>query len=138
MTDINKLKRAPYMSKRMYILRDGCETLGLSLEYLFGLFNYYNFKNKGRWFWQKATFTGTIKDSYENFNKTVDKFISGFKNENEDSYAQNIKSLGALLDDLMKKIEVNLNVDRESDVSFVEGYMDNNLKTLIRDGLKGL
>lgn len=138
MADINKLKKAPYMSKRMYILKDGCESLGVSLEYLFGLFNYYNLQNKGRWFWQKATFTGAIKDSYDNFNKTVEKFIKEFKNTDEVSYAENIKSLSVLLEDLMKKMEMNLNVNRETDVSFVEGYIDNNLKTLIHDGLKGL
>ncbi|MCL5072665.1 MAG: hypothetical protein M1308_17500 [Actinobacteria bacterium] len=138
MADIDKLKKASYMSKRMYILKDSCESLGLSLEYLFGLFNYYNNKNKGRWFWQKATFTGAIKDSYDNFNKIVDKYIKEIKNSNEEKYAEMVKSLSSLLDDLMKKMEVNLNVDRQNDVSFIEGNMDDNLKSLIRDGLKGL
>ncbi|MCE5328840.1 hypothetical protein LLG07_00670 [bacterium] len=138
MTDLDKLKKASYMSKRMYVLKDGCESLGLSLEYLFGLFNYYNNKNNGRWFWQKATFTGAIKDSYDSFNKTVDKYIKGVKNLNEEAYAENIKSLSSLLDDLIKKLELSLNVDRQADVSLVEGYMDDNLRSLIRDSLKGL
>ena len=34
MADIDKLKRASYMSKRMVILKDSCETLGIRLEYL--------------------------------------------------------------------------------------------------------
>jgi len=138
MADLDKLKRASYMAKRMYMLKEGCESLGLSLEYLFGLFNYYNNKNKGRWFWQKATFTGAAKDSYDNFNKTVDKYIKEIKNSSEETYKENIKSLSLLLDDLMKKLEMNLNVDRQNDVSFIEGNMDDNLKSLIRDGLKGL
>ena len=138
MIDINKLKKAPYMSKRMYILKDSCESLNLSIEYLFGLFNYYNSKNKGKWFWQKATFTGVIKDSYDNFNKSVDMFIKQFKTVNEISYNEKIKSLSVLLEDLIKKMELNLNVNRQTDVSFVEGYMDNNLRSLVNDGLKGL
>ncbi len=138
MMDLVKLKKASYMSKRMYMLKDGCESLGLSLEYLFGLFNYYNNKNKGRWFWQKATFTGAIKDIYESFNKTVDKYVKELKSFNEETYAESIKSLSSPLDDLIKKLEVSLDVDRESDVSMVEGYMDDNLKSLLRDSLKGL
>jgi len=138
MIDINKLKKAPYMSKRMYILKDSCESISLSIEYLFGLFNYYNLKNKGKWFWQKAAFTGAIKDSYDNFNKSIDMFIKQFKTVNEISYNEKIKSLSVLLEDLMKKMEINLNVNRETDVLFVEGYMDNNLRSLVNDGLKGL
>jgi hypothetical protein len=138
MIDMIKLKKAPYMSKRMYILKDSCEYLDLSLEYLFGLFNYYNQKNKGRWFWQKATFTGAIKDSYDNFNKSIELFIKEFKNVNESYYDEKIKSLANLLEDLIRKMELNLNVNRETDIPFIEGYLDNNLKSLINDGLKGL
>ncbi|MDD5659282.1 MAG: hypothetical protein PHR39_04620 [Actinomycetota bacterium] len=138
MAYIDKLKKAPYMSKRMYMLKDGCESLGLSLEYLFGMFNYYNNKNKGRWFWQKATFTGAIKDSYDNFNKTVEGYIKEARNINEETYGENIKSLSCLLDDLLKKMEINLDVNRQTDISFVEGHLDDNLRSLIRDGLKGL
>lgn len=138
MIDMIKLKKAPYMSKRMYILKDSCEYLDLSLEYLFGLFNYYNQKNKGRWFWQKATFTGAIKESYDNFNKSIELFIKEFKNVNESYYDEKIKSLANLLEDLIRKMELNLNVNRETDIPFIEGYLDNNLKSLINDGLKGL
>lgn len=138
MAYIDKLKKAPYMSKRMYMLKDGCESLGLSLEYLFGMFNYYNNKNKGRWFWQKATFTGAIKDSYDNFNKTVEGYIKEARNFNEETYGENIKSLSCLLDDLLKKMEINLDVNRQTDISFVEGHLDDNLRSLIKDGLKGL
>jgi len=138
MVDIKKLKKASYMSKRMYILKEDCELLGLNLDYLFGLLNYYNDQNKGKWFWQKATFTGPIKVSYEKFNKTIDKFIKEIKNIDALSYSENIKSLSVSLEDLMKKMELNLNVNRETDISMVQNYMDNNIRKLIDDALKGL
>src|SRR5680860_16282 len=137
MADINKLKKASYMSKRMYVLKEDCEFLGLDLEYLFGLFNYYNNQNKGRWFWQKAAFTGPIKTAYENFNKYIDKFVKELKNADEVSYAENIKNLSMVLEDLIKKMESNLNVNRETDISMVRNYMDNNIRSLINDALKG-
>ena len=138
MADINKLKKASYMSKRMYILKEGCELLGLSLEYLFGLFNYYNNQNKGKWFWQKAAFMGPVKAAYENFNKSIDKFIKELKNADESSYSENVKNLSVELEDLIKKMELNLNVNRETDISMVQNYMDNNIRNLIDDALKGL
>jgi len=137
MADFEKFKRAAYMPKRMYILRDCCETLGLKLEYLFGLFNYYNNKNKGRWFWQKATFTGVTKDSYETFNKTVDNFIKEIKGFDENTYKEKLKDLCVILDNLLKNMEVNLSIDRQKDIAFVEGNMDNNLRALIKDALRG-
>lgn len=138
MADLNKLKKASYMSKRMYILKDCCESLGLNLEYLFGLFNYYNFQNKGKWFWQKASFTGPIREAYEKFNKSIDKFIKEFKNVDESAYSENIKNQSVGLEDLIKKMEGNLCVNRETDMSMVQNYMDNNIKGLIDDALKGL
>jgi hypothetical protein len=138
MADINKLKKVSYMSKRMYVLKDVCEFLGSSLNYLFGLFNYYNNQNKGKWFWQKATFSGNIKEAYEKFNKSIDKFIKVFKNIDEASYSENIKNLSVGLEDLMKKMEINLNVNRDTDVSMVEKYVDNNIRSLINDALKGM
>jgi len=138
MADINKLKKASYMSKRMYILKENCELLGLSLEYLFGLFNYYNDQNKGKWFWQKATFSGPVKIAYENFNKSIDNFIKELKNADEASYEENARNLSLVLEDLIKKMESNLNVNRETDISMVQNYMDNNIRHLIDDALKGL
>lgn len=138
MADINKLKKASYMSKRMYILKEGCELLGLNLEYLFGLFNYYNFQNRGKWFWQKATFTGPVKEAYEKFNKSIDRFIKEFKNVDESSYSENIKNLSGVLEDLIRKMELNLNVNRDTDISMVQNYMDNNIRNLINDALKGM
>ena len=138
MADLNKLKKASYMSKRMYILKENCELLGLSLEYLFGLFNYFNYQNKGKWFWQKAAFSGPVKVAYENFNKEIDKFIKELKNTDEASYEQNSRNLPVVLEDLIKKMESNLNVNRETDISMVQNYMDNNIRNLIDDALKGL
>jgi hypothetical protein len=138
MADLNKLKKASYMSKRMYILKEDCELLGLNLEYLFGLFNYYNNQNKGRWFWQKATFTGPIKLAYEDFNKSIDKFIKKLKNTDESSYSENVKNLSLGLDELIKKMEINLNVNRETDISMVQNYVDSNIRNLIDDALRGL
>ncbi len=138
MADLNKLKKSSYMSKRMYILKEDCELLGLNLEYLFGLFNYYNAQNKGRWFWQKASFTGPIKEAYEKFNKSIDKFIKEIKNVDESSYSENVKNLSVELEDLIKKMELNLNVNRETDISIVQNYMDANIRGVIDDALKGL
>ncbi|GAI69834.1 unnamed protein product, partial [marine sediment metagenome] len=67
MEDFKKLNRLPYITKRMYIIKNICELKKVDLEYLFGLFNLYNKKNSGKWFWQKATFTGMLKDAYDNF-----------------------------------------------------------------------
>ena len=68
MIDFVKLKRLPYISKRMFIIENICKKRYVDLEYLFGLFNLYNKRNSGRWFWQKASFTGALKDAYDNFN----------------------------------------------------------------------
>jgi hypothetical protein len=138
MADINKLKKASYMSKRMYILKEDCDLLGLSIEYLFGLFNYYNNQNKGKWFWQKATFSGPIKEAYEKFNKSIDNYVKELKKADESSYAENVKNLSVILDELIKKMESNLNVNRETDVNMVRNYMDDNIRNLINESLKGL
>jgi len=138
MVDLNKLKKAPYMSKRMYILKENCDLLGLSLDYLFGLFNYYNNQNKGKWFWQKASFSGPVKTAYENFNKAIEKFIKELKNADEAFYDQNVKNLSAMLEDLVKKMELILSVKRETDTAMVQNCLDNNLRSLINEALNGL
>jgi hypothetical protein len=138
MADLNKLKKSAYMSKRMYILKETSEFLGLSIDYLFGLFNYYNSQNKGKWFWQKASFTPALKDSYEKFNKSIEIIIKDLKNTDEYKYSENIRNLSVPLDDLMKKMESNLNVDRNTDISMVANYNDVNLRNLINDSLRGL
>ncbi len=138
MLDYQKLKRASYMSKRMYIIKTLCQSKDLSIEYLFGLFNYYNTKNSGKWFWQKAAFTGTLKDSYESFNKSVELSVKEIKNKDENAFYEGIKSLEPSLEDLLAKMELNLGVERDTDKSLIENQIDKNLKMLIKDGLRGL
>jgi hypothetical protein len=136
--EYKRLKRAPYMSKRMYIIKTLCQNKDLSIEYLFGLFNYYNTKNRGRWFWQRASFTGSLKDSYDKFNKSVDMAVKEIKTKDEQEFYKKVNSLDLELEDLMVKMEMHVGVQRDEDKSFIEGQMDNNLRALIKDGLKGL
>jgi hypothetical protein len=138
MQDYQKLKRAPYMTKRMYIIKTICQNKEISLEYLFGLFNHYNNKNRGRWFWQKAAFTGPLKDSYDVFNKKVDQAVKEVKGQDENGFYEGIKSLNDCLEDMLAKMEMSLGVQRDEDKSYIEGQIDTNLKSLIKDGLRGL
>ncbi len=138
MIDYQKLRKAPYMSKRMYVIKTLCQSKDLSLEYLFGLFNHYNTKNSGKWFWQKAAFTGALKDSYENFNKSVDQSVKEMKGKDEKEFYEEIKALEPSLEDLLAKMEMNLGIQRDVDKTFIEGQIDKNLKSLIKDGLRGL
>src|SRR4030065_126092 len=68
MMDLKRLNRLPYVTKRIYILEKICQSKNIDLEYLFGLFSIFKRKNSGRWFWQKAVFTGVLKTDYDNFN----------------------------------------------------------------------
>lgn len=136
MIDFAKLNRLPYISRRMFIIRSICEKRNVDLEYLFGLFNLYNEKNRGRWFWQKAAFTGALKDAYEAFNKTVDGIVTDMKIRDEQKTLGQIENAGGVLEKLMTGIEANCNVNREEDSSYVRGFLDKNLKSLIDDSLK--
>lgn len=136
MIDFNKLNRLPYISKRMFIIKNICQKRNVDLEYLFGLFNLYNNKNRGRWFWQKATFTGALKDAYDGFNKTVDRIVASLKNKDEQLTLGQIEDAGEDLEKLLSGIEVNCNVKREQESSYVKGFLDQNLKSLINDSLK--
>ncbi|MCG9479179.1 MAG: hypothetical protein K9H14_03105 [Actinomycetia bacterium] len=138
MIDHQKLKKAPYMTKRMYIIREICELNGVKIEYLFGLFNFYNQKNKGRWFWQRAQFTGVLKDNYDKFNQVADEIAKQMKVDDEQTTNSKIQQASTILDQLMQKMESNLEVDRVRDQGHVIGFLDNNLKSLIYDGLKDL
>ncbi len=138
MIEYARLRKAPYMSKRMYIIRTICERNQVDLEYLFGLFNLYTQKNSGRWFWQKATFSGVLKDHYDSFNKTADRIAKEIKVDDEQKTMAKIGDAAELLNKLMQAMETNLEVDRAMDRGYVRGYLDNNLKSLIDDGLKGL
>lgn len=136
MIDFKKLNRLPYITKRMYIIKNICRLRGIDLEYLFGLLNLYNKKNSGKWFWQKATFTGGLKDAYENFNETVDNIVKDLKQADEKKTTKQIESASDVLDKLLGGIETNCNVDRKSDFDYVKGFLGKNLKALINDSLK--
>lgn len=138
MIDIKKLRRAPYMAQRMFIIKNICNSRNVGVEYLFGLFNLYNKKNSGRWFWQKATFTGALKEAFDKFNSDIDGIIKELKIEDEEYIMKRINITGNAFDNLVTKLEMNLDVDRENDRLYVEGYLDNNLRALIRDSLKGM
>ena len=120
----------------MYIIKNICRLRGVDLDYLFGLFNLYNKKNSGRWFWQKATFTGVLKDVYDKFNTTVDSIVKGLRQADEEETTAQINSASDILDKLLTGIEMNCDVNRENDFDYVKGFLDNNLKALINDSLK--
>jgi len=136
MIDFEKLNKLPYITKRMYMIKDICEFKKVDLEYLFGLFNLYNRKNSGRWFWQKATFTGMLKDDYDNFNAAVDETVKDLKQVDEKKTKEQIKSASKIFDKLIVGLEMNCNVKRENDFNNVKGFLDKNLKGLINDSLK--
>ena len=136
MLDLIKLRKAPAISKRMYLIKEMCESVGTDIEYLFGLFNMYNEKNKGRWFWQKASFGGHLRDTFDRFNSFMDKFVLKIKGYSDDDILRNFEDGKNLLCDLLKDLETSLVVDREIDRSSVRGYMDANIRNLIQDSLK--
>ncbi len=134
--DFKKLNRASYISRRMYIIKNICELSSIDLEYLFGLFSLYNERNRGIWFWQKATLTGTLKDNYNNFNIVVDRIVKDLKRADEKITEQQIKSASDIFNRLLSGLESNCNVDRKNDLNYVKGFLDKNLKVLINDSLK--
>jgi hypothetical protein len=132
------IKRLSYMSKRMYVIESICKTRSIDLEYLFGLFNLYNQKNSGRWFWQKASFTGTLKNAYDGFNKRVDDIVKQMKKTGEAGFDAMIRDSSELLDKLLTGLEVSCEVKRETDFDHVKSFLDNNLRGLIDDSLRPL
>ncbi len=136
MIEFKKLNRLPYISKRMYILKRICQEWSIELEYLFGLFNLYNKKSGGKWFWQKASFTGPLKKVFDNFNSTVDGIVKDLKYADEKKTSEQIKVATQDLDKLLTGIELNCEVNRDNDSSYVIGMLDKNLQTLINDSLK--
>jgi len=136
MIDFTKLRRMSSMSRRMAVIKNIGENKNTDVEYLFGLLNLYNKKNSGRWFWQKAGFTGALKDAFDKFNTTVDEIIKSLKSENEEDVLKRITVAGDILENLLTKLEMNLVVDRENDEAYVKGYLDDNFKALIAGSLK--
>lgn len=136
MIEFKKLNRLPYISKRMYIIKRICRQWSVDLEYLFGLFNLFNNKNSGRWFWQKAVFTGPLKKAYDNFNSTVERIVKDLKYSDEKKTTEQIVSATQDLDKLMTGMELNCEVNRDNDSAYIKGFLDKNLQALINDSLK--
>jgi len=138
MLDIIKLKKVSVMSRRMYIINYIANKSGTDIYYLFGLLNMYNEKNKGKWFWQKATFVGQLKDSFDKFNSFMDKFAQQFKSYDESRISANIDEGQSMIIKLITDLEASLMVNRDLDESSVRTYLDANIKTLIDQSLKGI
>jgi hypothetical protein len=136
MIDFEKLNKLSYITKRMYMIKNICEFKKVDLEYLFGLFNLYNRKNSGRWFLQKATFTGILKDDYNNFNVALDKIVKDLKQADEKKTKEQIKSASEVFNRLLVGLETNCNVDRKKDFNNVKGYLEKNFRELINDNLR--
>ncbi|MBM3708827.1 MAG: hypothetical protein FJW61_00190 [Actinobacteria bacterium] len=137
MIEIEKLKKAQQISRRMYIIKHMCECMGIDIDYLFGLFNMYNTKNRGRWFWQKATFTGALKDDFDRFNSYMDRFTQKLRSYDEERIWSSVNEAQNLLDKLVRSLEISLFVNRDEDTVSVKLYNDENIKSLIRESLKG-
>jgi len=135
MKDIEKLRKAPHMSVRMYMIREIGEKHGISLEYIFGLFDYYNKKNSGRWFWQKAKFTGALKDAFDRFNKMMDELVRSIKKDSEEVAEAKKEGAEDALTDLVEKMERNLELNRDQDKTYISSHIDQNLTALINESL---
>ena len=138
MLDIVKIKKVSVISRRMYIINYIANKAGTDIYYLFGLLNMYNSKNKGKWFWQKSAFVGPLKDSFDKFNSFMDKFSQQFKSYDENRISANLDEGQIMLVKLIADLEASLIVSRETDESSVRTYVDDNIKTLIDQSLKGL
>ena len=136
MLDIEKLKKADVISRRMYLMDHMSREMGQDVYYIFGLLNMYNVKNRGRWFWQKATFTGVLKDDFEKFNNYMDKFVNQLKSFDEAKITDYLKDARTMLEKLVRDLETNLMVDPESDSMSVRAYVDDNMRGLIEQSLK--
>jgi len=135
-TDFTNLKRLSYISKRMFIIENICKKRSIDLEYLFGLFNLFNQKNSGRWFWQKANFTGPLKTAYDDFNKEVESIVKDLKFDDQDKTVAQVEAAAEPLDKLLTALEGNCEVNRDTDREHVKSFLDNNLRALINDSLK--
>ena len=135
-TDFTNLKRLPYISKRMFIIENICKKRSIDLEYLFGLFNLYNSKNSGRWFWQKAAFTGKLKEAFDNFNKEIETIVKDLKIGDQEKTVAQIENAVEPLDKLLTDMEMSCDINRDSDKEHVKSFLDNNLRALIDDSMK--
>jgi len=136
MMDIEKLKKSPVMSRRMFIINYSANKMGIDIYYLFGLLNMYNAKNRGRWFWQKAVFQGVLKESFEKFNGFMDKFSQQFRSMDESTINNNLTEGQKLLEKLVTDLETSMVLNREEDQTSVRMYLDDNIKGLIDQSLR--
>ncbi len=135
MIDFKKLNKLSYITKRIYILKNLCEFKKVDLEYLFGLFNLYS-KSKGKWFWQKAAFTGMLKESFDHLNMDIDKMVKDLKQADEKKTKEQMKSASEIFHKFLVNLEMNCNVDRKKDFDKVKGNLGKNFKELIDDNLE--
>ena len=138
MFDIEKIRKVPVMSRRMFLINYICGKLGVDIYYLFGLLNMYNAKNRGRWFWQKATFTGVLKDDFDKFNAFMDKFSSQYRSYDQERVESALSQSQSLLQKFIDDLETTMFINREVDGSSVRIYVDDNIRSLITQSLKGL
>jgi len=136
MADFGKLIKLPYITKRIFVLKNLCELRGIDLEYLFGLFSLYNITNSGKWFWQKAVLTPELKNSYKNLNTVVDKIVKGLIHADEERTTGEIKSATGVMDRLLVGLEANCNIDRAKDFERVKKNLGGVFKELIDDNVK--
>jgi hypothetical protein len=68
----------------------------------------------------------------------MDKLVKELKKYDDNTILDKINESKSILEDLIKKLEVSLNVERQSDQLSVKSYLDNNLRNLIRESLKGM
>ncbi|MEA2016554.1 MAG: hypothetical protein U9O59_07650 [Actinomycetota bacterium] len=136
MVDFEKLIKLPYITKRIYVLRSMCELRKVDLEYLFGLFNLYNIRNSGKWFWQKPKLTGRIKNVYKNLNAVVDKTVKDLSYADEKRTGEQIKSASTVLGELLVGLEENCEIDRKKDFEEVKKNLGRVFKELIDDNVK--
>ncbi|OPL12908.1 MAG: hypothetical protein AVO38_14285 [delta proteobacterium ML8_D] len=136
--DFAKLAKLPYISKRMFVIGSICKKRNVDLEYLFGLMSLYNEKNRGKWFWQKATFTGALKETYENFNKKIDGIVRSLKSMEESSFLCHVEDGTEILERFLTGMEANCEVDRDAGYRYVKGLLDNNLKKIIEESTRSL
>ena len=134
--DYNRLKKLSYMSKRMFIIESICKKRSVDLEYLFGLFNFYNKNNSGRWFWQKAAFSGLLKKAYDDFNKIVEDIVRAIKKIDEAGFISQIEEAAEPLDKLLTGLETNCEVNRDNDTEHVKSFLDDNIKGIINDNMR--
>jgi predicted NUDIX family phosphoesterase len=98
----------------------------------------YNAKNKGRWFWQKASFTGFLKDDFNNFNNFMDKFSSQFRTMDEGKINSSLDEANRLLVKLVSDLEASMLLNRETDRIDILSYLDDNIKSLVDQSLKAV